>query len=204
MRIIGAGLGRTGTHSLKIALEKLLGGTCHHMVEVFSHPAEVPVWHRAALGEMPDWHKFLADYTATVDWPAAAFWRELAAAFPDAPILLSTRSAESWYRSAHNTIFVRLQDPPKPGEDVWFDMVDALIRGRFCAELDDPKAAMAAFDRHNEEVRRTIPAHRLVEWTASNGWGPLCKALGVDVPDEPFPLTNTTNEFRGRMGLEPV
>lgn len=83
-------------------------------------------------------------------------------------------------------------------------MVHALFRERFCDRFDDPAAMRAAFDGHNAEVRRTIPASRLVEWTPSDGWGPLCAALGVAVPDEPFPVTNTTNEFRGRLGLDPV
>jgi Sulfotransferase domain len=204
VRIVGAGLGRTGTHSLKLALEQLLGRPCHHMAELFEHHEQIPVWHRAVAGEVPDWHAFLADYAATVDWPAAAFWRELSAAFPDALVLLSVRSAESWYRSARDTIFNPLEVEKVRGEDPWLDMVQALFRTRFCDRFDDPAAMMAAFDAHNAEVRRTIPAGRLVEWSPPDGWGPLCTALGVAVPNEPFPVTNTTNEFRGRLGLAPV
>ena len=92
-RVVGAGLGRTGTHSLKLALEQLLGGPCYHMSETFGRPADIPVWHAAANGQMPDWPTFLADYTATVDWPACAFWRPLADEYPDAIVLLSTRSS---------------------------------------------------------------------------------------------------------------
>jgi hypothetical protein len=204
LRIVGAGLGRTGTHSLKLALERLLGRPCHHMTELFGHPEQVPVWHRAIEGYLPDWHQFLADYAATVDWPAAAFWRELSEAFPDALVLLSVRTAGSWYRSASQTIFHHFKVDKPTGQDPWLDMIHALFRKRFCDRLDDPVAMMAAFDGHNSEVRRTIPASRLVEWTPSDGWEPLCTALGVAAPDEPFPVTNTTNEFRGRLGLDPV
>ena len=77
LRVVGAGLGRTGTHSLKLALEQLLGGPCYHMVEVLGRPDQAAVWSRAARGEEPDWTTFLAGYEATVDWPAASFWREL-------------------------------------------------------------------------------------------------------------------------------
>src|SRR5215213_11337110 len=105
MRLVGAGLGRTGTTSLKAALEQLLGGKCHHMLEVFEHPDSVPTWHAAARGEAVDWTALLADYTATVDWPSAAFWPELTEEFPDAVVLLSTRDPERWYESARSTIF---------------------------------------------------------------------------------------------------
>src|SRR5438067_1235019 len=97
-RVVGAGVGRTGTHSLTLA--QLLGGTCYHMFEVFMHPDDIPVWQRAVDGEMPDWRAFLGECTAIVDWPASAFWRELADAFPDAIVLLSVRDVDSWWASA--------------------------------------------------------------------------------------------------------
>src|SRR5690348_10458482 len=104
LRVIGAGCGRTGTMSLKLALERLLGAPCYHMVEVFAHPEHVPDWHAAALGNMPDWNALFAGYAAAVDWPASAFWPELSAAFPDALVVLSVRDAQSWWQSAHETI----------------------------------------------------------------------------------------------------
>src|ERR1051325_4107204 len=104
MRVVGAGLGRTGTMSLKLALEKLLGAPCHHMLEVFQHPEQVPIWNAAAHGTLPDWSQFLADYAATVDWPSAAFWPELMEAYPDALVILSVRDTQAWWDSAHETI----------------------------------------------------------------------------------------------------
>src|SRR5687768_4747018 len=105
LKVVGAGLGRTGTHSLKEALERLLGGPCYHMIEVFGRPDDIPTWHAAANGEMPPWNEFLAEFHAAVDWPAAAFWPELSEANPEAIILLSTRDTEGWWRSADQTIF---------------------------------------------------------------------------------------------------
>ncbi len=114
IQLIGAGLGRTGTLSLKLAIEQLLGGTCHHMAEVGAHPEEVPVWHAAMLGEEPDWPTFLAGYNAIVDYPGAAVWRELADAFPAAPVLLSTRSsADVWFESADATILASTRRGPR-------------------------------------------------------------------------------------------
>jgi Sulfotransferase domain len=124
LRMIGAGLGRTGTTSLKAALEQLLGGRCYHMVEVRARPDDAAVWGRAYQGEFPDWADFFDGYVATVDWPAAPFWPELSQAFPDAPILLSVRDAESWWKSASSTIFVALAtyfrpDAPTTGGRAW-------------------------------------------------------------------------------------
>src|SRR5690349_5235679 len=136
LRVIGAGLGRTGTYSLKVALERLLGGPCYHMAEVFAHPEHVASWHAAAGGRMPDWHALFAGYRATVDWPAASFWPELSAAFPDALVLLSVRDPESWWQSAHETIFPAVR--AAPGE--WRAMIEALFEARFTGALEDRAA----------------------------------------------------------------
>lgn len=195
LRVVGAGLGRTGTLSLKLALEKLLGAPCYHMMEVFPRPEHVRAWRDAALGQMPDWRELFRGFAATVDWPGSAFWREISAAFPDAVILLSTRPAEAWWKSASATIF-----PAQARADgEWSEMAQALFRERFTPRLDDREACIAAFERHNADVRAHAPRERLLEWTASDGWAPLCRALGTPVPAEAFPRVNTTEEFRARL-----
>ncbi|HZO91909.1 MAG TPA: sulfotransferase [Chthonomonadaceae bacterium] len=196
LRVIGAGLGRTGTHSLKLALERLLGAPCYHMVEVFAHPEHVSAWHSAAEGRMPDWHTLLAGYAAAVDWPAGAFWPELSEAFPDALVVLSVRDPQSWWESAHNTIFQAI--PSRPPDSDWRKMIDAMMTNRFTSALDDPQACIAAFERHNARVRETVPRERLLEWNVAEGWAPLCAALGVPIPEEPFPRTNTREEWLAR------
>jgi hypothetical protein len=198
LKVVGAGVGRTGTHSLKVALEQLLGGRCYHMLEVFGRPGDAVVWAGVFRGQEPDWHEFMADFDAAVDWPAGGAWRELAAAFPDAPVLLSTRDPDSWWKSASNTIFERLGDSPDPA---WNDMIDAML-GRFTRDYMDEDAAKAAFVAHNEAVRAEVPPERLIEWQPGDGWGPLCEGLGLDVPDTPFPHLNTTEEFRAMTGLD--
>ena len=194
LRVVGAGLGRTGTLSLKVALEQLLGGPCYHMAEVFAHPEHVARWHAAARGEMPDWHGLFAGYRAAVDWPAASFWPELARAFPDALVLLSLRDPESWWQSAHDTIF----SATRGASDEWRAMMEELVAARFTGALDDRAACIAAFERHNAAVRQGVPRSRLLEWRAADGWAPICSALGVPVPSEPFPRVNTRDEFIGR------
>jgi len=201
LKVVGVGFGRTGTNSLKLALEQLLGGRCHHMHEVFERPGLVPLWMEAAAGR-PDWDAIFEGDVATVDWPAAAFWRQLVDRYPDAMVLLSLReSPEAWWRSARLTIFEGLSTPGMPPEvEAWMATVRDLVRSHG-VDPDDEASAEAAYVRHAADVRATVPAERLVEWTTGDGWEPLCAALGVPVPAEPFPHVNTTAEFRGRAGL---
>ena len=203
IQIVGAGVGRTGTHSLKVALERLLGGTCHHMIEVFGRPDQIAGFTAAIDGVPTDWPALLGDFSAIVDFPGSFFWRELAAAFPDAPVLLSTRDAEGWYKSAQNTIFNTLSGGP-PEIEAWMGAVTRAFGSRFCDQLADKDAMIAAFNAHNAAVRAEIAPERLIDWTPSDGWGPICAALNLPVPDEPFPVTNTTKEFREMIGLEPL
>ena len=202
LRVVGAGLGRTGTTSLKAALERLLGGRCYHMTELFGHAEHIPVWQRAARGLSVDWDEVLDGYVAAVDWPAAAFWPELSLANPDAVVVLSTRdSPETWWRSARGTIFASLVEPPaawkakRPESAPWRDMWEDLVAHTFTADYLDPAAAMAAYERHNSAVLAGADPARLVDWQPGDGWGPLCTALSLPVPDEPFPRLNTSEEW---------
>jgi hypothetical protein len=200
LQVVGAGVGRTGTHSLKVALEQLLGGPCYHMVEVFGHPDHVPVWTAAMKDEPVDWAPIFEGYRATVDWPGGGVWEPIAAAYPDAKVLLSTRtSADEWYRSASNTIFIPLA---REDDSEWAAMANAMMN-RFSPDWRDETAVKTAYDAHNAHVRATVPADRLIDWQPTDGWGPLCEGLGLPVPDNEFPVTNTSAEFRQMLGLEP-
>jgi hypothetical protein len=203
LAVVGAGVGRTGTHSLKLALEQLLGAPCHHMLEILGDPAQIPAWTDAVEGRPVDWSGMLAAYRAIVDWPGGSFWPELSAANPDALVLLSVRDPEGWYRSASNTIFLTFDHMP-PEIAPWMEAVRKLLHDRFSDRLDDPTAMMDAFVRHNDNVRATVPADRLLEWTPGDGWEPICERLGLPVPVEPFPVTNTTDEFREMIGIPPL
>jgi hypothetical protein len=208
LRVVGAGLGRTGTHSLKLALERLTGGRCYHMTEAFGRPGDTAVWRAAVRGETAGLIPMLKGYTTAVDWPACAFWEPLAEANPDAVVLLSVRdSAEQWWRSCERTIFQSMSTPVPDGEPDWADrraMMMELLDTTFTPHWPERAAAMAAYEEHNARVRARADPARLVEWRPSDGWQPVCAALRVMVPDEPFPKTNTTEEFRERAGLDAV
>ena len=196
LRVVGAGLPRTGTRSLKLGLELLLGDRCYHMSEVFRHLEDVPTWQAAIRGDEVDWSSFPPDCVAAVDWPASAFWRELADANPDAVIVLSTRdSAKQWWESADATILPVLRKEPDSGYEDWQAMTKGLFAREVGDDWDDPATAQAFNERHNERVRRDAPADRLLDWQAADGWEPLCRALDLPVPDEPFPHVNTRQEW---------
>lgn len=196
IRVVGAGVGRTGTLSLKTGLEQLLGEPCYHMIEVFGHPEHVAIWRTAADGGDVDWPALFNGYGATSDFPACLFWREILDANPDAVVVLSTRkSGEAWWASAGETIFAidGSQLPPEMTE--WFEMWRIVSSSRFTPDWSDKEAAIAAYEHHNADVRANAPADRLIEWQPGDGWKPLCAALGVDEPAEPFPHLNKKEDF---------
>jgi hypothetical protein len=201
LKVVGAGVGRTGTHSLKVALEQLLDAPCYHMIEVFGRPDDVPRWQRAVDDDAGPWDDIFGSYVAAVDWPTSAFWEPISAAYPDAIILLSTRSsADAWYESASNTIFAAM-DRFETENPEWIRMTRGML-GAFTPDVTDAAASKEAYERHNANVRATAPADRLVEWQPGDGWEPICAALKVPVPDAPFPHVNTTDEFRAMAGLD--
>lgn len=207
LRVVGAGLGRTGTASLQLALQQLLDGRCYHMGETFGRPDDIPVWHAAVNGTSPDWNAFLGDFVAAVDWPACAFWRELADANPDAIVLLSTRSsADAWWKSAHDTIFQISRRTPKPDDPGFVGaqlaMASDMFSNTFTPRWEDEVEAKRAYEAHNAAVRAAVDPARLVEWQPGDGWEPICSALDVPVPSDPFPHVNSTADFRAMVGLD--
>ncbi len=197
LQVIGAGVGRTGTYSLKLALEQLGFGPCYHMEEVFKEaPRRVALWNDALAGK-PDWPALFEGYNAAVDWPVAAFWQELAAAYPEAKIVLSTRSAESWCRSFSDTIFKlmagRADAPPhvKP----WFDMSIGVTQKSGFHGTMSAAELVKAFNDEVAAVKNAIPPERLLVFEVKDGWEPLCTFLDEPVPTIPFPRTNNTEEF---------
>jgi len=197
LRVIGAGLPRTGTQSLRVALEYLLGGRCHHMSVIPGHPFLLGAgWNLALAGGAPDWDQLLDGYVAAVDWPASMFWRELSQAFPDALVLLSCRaSAETWWQSANETILPVARMALAPGWDEGCGLVDLVERFAGGPDWDDPAKLMAAYERHNAEVRQIVPPRQLLEWRAPEGWAPICRRLGLPVPEIPFPWLNKREDW---------
>lgn len=194
MKVIGAGFGRTGTSSIKAALEELGFGPCYHMSEMINNPDHRKARRAAARGEPVNWREVLKGYEATMDWPWCTYYKELMRVFPDAKVLLSVRDPEEWYESTITTLYSMYKIsryatygpgsvPAGGGIGVWDDT--------FSGHFEDREHAIAVFERHNEEVVRHVPPERLLVYEAKEGWGPLCEFLGVGVPEGlPFPHLN--------------
>jgi len=199
--VIGAGVGRTGTYSLKLAINQLGLGPCHHMEEVLHHmPVQVPLW-AAALSGRPDWPAIYHGYGSAVDWPTACFFRELHQAFPAARFILTHRSPESWADSFGATIYKliaeREQAPPDMKE--WLAMATGVIARTGFPDGLDRDGLIRAFAAHHDAVTRTIPSDRLLIYQVKDGWEPLCGFLDKAVPSGPFPRTNDRAEFWDRV-----
>ncbi len=196
LRAIGAGLPRTGTTSLKAALEQLTGESCYHMTEFFPRAETQGVmWWKAMNGDLSQLPDLLDGFTSAVDWPASLFWRELHEQHPDALVIMSHRaSPAAWWGSVDQTVWRAMRNPSIPE----LEPFNALMRTKagLGDDWDDETVAKRHYEALLAEVTDTVPAGQLLLWQPGDGWEPLCAALGVDVPDEPFPRLNDTAEFQ--------
>jgi hypothetical protein len=219
MKLIGVGFGRTGTMSLKGALEQLGATPCFHMIDLImgeNKERDLPKWQKVADGGPVDWEDVFDGWEATVDWPGCTRWREIVATFPDAPVLLNHRDFDGFYKSCQNTILAVKQaamagelepdsnrEPPSP---ILWEVIEKMIwQGDFQGRFEDKDWVREMYYDRIETIKREIPSDRLIVWElGKDGWGPLADALGVPTPDEPFPHLHDTNEFRAEFGLAPV
>jgi hypothetical protein len=216
MKLIGAGLPRTGTLTQKLALEQLGGGRwgpCYHWVNVLADLDQVALWNRALDGEGP-WEEVFSGFESTADWPGGYFYKELMEVYPDAKVLLSVRNPESWERSFRETIvglrhgesLMRLLASARGEIDPrwrrYLALVDRMFwgpEGTFADGWAEPAQLIEQAERHNEQVKRTVPPERLLVWQVTEGWEPLCEFLGVEVPAEPLPHENDRETFLDRV-----
>lgn len=207
LKVIGAGFGRTGTLSTKAALERLGFNKCHHMLEVFPSDRQLDAWHAIGRGEAPDWDSMFDGFQANVDFPSAGYWREISQHFPDAKILLTTRSFDSWYESASETIYPVSKKIPGwmtviPKVRKIKDMTNGTIWDRvFHGKFEDKDYARQIFEQHEADVKAAFGPDRLLVFHPKEGWEPLCAFLNVPVPDEPFPNVNDRADFQKRIGM---
>ena len=197
LAVIGAGLGRTATFSLKFALEHLGFGPCYHMSEVFAGARRnVPLWLDAIDGR-PDWDAIFDGFASTTDYPACTYWRELAAHYPAAKVVLTVRDPDSWFDSVSETIFSEAMQGSLAGSPLG-DMMQGVIFDAFGDRVRDREFMTEWFIRRNRDVSDSLPAERLLEFSPKDGWEPLCAFLGVAVPDGPFPRVNSRDEISAK------
>ena len=202
MKVFGAGFGRTGTMSLKFALEKLRIGPCYHMREVVSRPSHIKLWYDISRGEHPNWNRLFSGFNSAVDFPVCLFYKQLINKFPEAKFILTLRDFDTWYISTANTIYKVPSILPD-----WFEKVVYPIRmfivmqvnliwvGLFKNNFSDRDSTKLVYYEHIESVKKIIPADKLLIYNVKEGWEPLCEFLDVDVPDIPFPKVNDTAEM---------
>ncbi|MFN8439991.1 MAG: sulfotransferase [Caldilineaceae bacterium] len=204
LKLIGAGFGRTGTTSIKAALETLGFDQCYHMQEVIKNPKHVVMWSDLTDGKAVNWDHLFVGYQSTVDWPACNFYKELMAHYPNAKVLLTVRNPEAWYESCRNTIYaiyrkttMKLLTRLIPPLRRFLAMNEHMIwQGNFGGRFEDRDYAIAVFNQHNEAVIRSVPPERLLVYDVKQGWEPLCRFLDVPIPNVPFPHLNDTRSFR--------
>ena len=203
MKIIGAGLGRTGTSSLKVALEMLGFAPCYHMDVLGEHPDHVDFWLDATAGQPVDWRSFFAAYAATLDWPACDYYQALMAVYPDAKVILTVRDGDKWYDSMYETIYSYNNSFPSWAKAVAPQAARLvhlrqlqILQAKFNDQFENRQHAIDIFNAHNEAVKQTVPAHRLLLFEVQQGWEPLCEFLERPTPTEPFPHVNDRKQFQ--------
>ncbi len=197
IKVIGAGFGRTGTDSMREALIILGFGSCHHMMEVMGNEEQKQLWRALAQGAAPDWNRLLAGYASCVDWPSAYYWRELADFYPQARVILTYRSTESWWESFEKTILVGIENSTDP-ESLGLALI---ARQVFGGRAHDRAHAIAVYEANVEAVRRSVAPERLLVHNLGDGWAPLCAHLGVPVPSQPYPSRNSASDFRTTFSI---
>lgn len=218
MKLLGVGFGRTGTMSLKGAIEEL-GFPCFHMIDLITgenRERDLAYWVKIADGEQVNWNEVFEPWEATVDWPACSRWEQMVEAFPDVPVLLNHRDFDGWYKSCANTILAVKEAAQSGGlpEDanregpsplLWGVIEQLIWQGDFQGRFKDTDWMRQMYHDRIETIKAAVPADRLILWELGvDGWEPICEALGVEVPDKPFPRLHDTNEFRTEFGLEPL
>ncbi len=213
LKVIGAGLPRTGTLTQKLVLEQLGVGPCYHWVNVLADLDQVALWDRAIDGA-PDWERLFEGHHSSADWPGGYFYRELMDYYPDAKVLLSVREPVSWERSFRDTIWTMSHGKTlmpllaharaeiDPRWHAYLALVDRMFwgpQGTFADGHEEPAVMIEQMVRHNEQVKQVVPADRLLVWEVTDGWGPLCEFLEVDVPDGPMPHVNDRDTFLERV-----
>jgi hypothetical protein len=210
LKVIGAGFGRTGTMTLKHALEELGYGPCYHMIELTNQPSRAALWLQAARGQKVDWETVFKGYESTTDFPGCLFYQELLKTYPQAKVILTVREPNAWYNSAAKTIFKSypsfkqalyiagnylFKKRVRQLMQVGWLIQKTIFKQTFGMRQFNRQKAITAYQAHNAQVQKVVPAAQLLVYQVQQGWEPLCDFLGVPVPDKPFPNTNRAPHF---------
>ncbi len=203
LQVIGAGFGRTGTTSLKAALEQLGFSKCHHMEEVMKSSTQVRFWHALSDGAEVDWDEFFEGFQASCDWPSCSYWEQLHHHYPDAKIVLTIRDETRWYESVLETIYPAtfllpwwLEWLAPPFARLKKMTVDSIWKGVFSGRFEAREHALQVYRDHIARVKATTRHDQLLVFEVKDGWEPLCNFLNVPVPENDYPHLNDAAQIR--------
>lgn len=197
MKLINAGFGRTGTTSLKAALERLGFGPVFHSTDLIVNSGQLDIWERALQGETIDWRAFFEPYEVA-DWPVGLVYRDVIRAHPEAKVMVSVRDPEGWVESITSQFQqIRSLKLPVPRLKRMKRILETYaVNGLFEGRMDDRAFMAEFFERHTEAVKAFVGSDNLLVYSVKEGWDPLCTFLGVEAPEEPFPRLNERGGFR--------
>lgn len=199
LKVIGAGFGRTGTDSMREALDILGLGPCHHMRALLGDPELKAKWRSRAAYGTPDWSEIFEGFSSTIDWPSAHYWPELVEAYPEAKVILTWRTAESWWKSFEATILPVWQSSTETEEEAPGSQLLARV---FDWKEPTREHCIAVYERNVARALAEVPPGRLLVHRIGDGWEPLCAFLGEPVPEVPYPSSNSTASFRKEAAEE--
>ena len=192
LEVIGTGFGRTGTDSMREALEILGLGPCHHMFEVIEKAEQKRRWRAMVQGGPRDWDHIMEGYRSCVDWPSAYYWPELITTYPDAKVILTYRSAESWWESFAKTIRPGINQSSDP-QSLGLALIKSIV---FAGNIEDREHCMAIYNANVAAVKASVAPEKLLIHSLGDGWAPLCRHLNVPIPAQPYPDRNNATAFK--------
>jgi hypothetical protein len=210
LRVIGVGLPRSGTSSLQAALELLGFGPCHHMSELIDKPDQSVQFLRAYDGHKVDFHTLMKGYGSAVGSPVADFYKEIRQAYPQAKLVLTVRdSSEKWLESFDTTLRIVFLSK------IFYCIVYLMKIVRLSCLVARKSGEKWTYeigqigpqfhDQYNARIINENKAGEVLVYNVKEGWPPLCKFLGVDIPQNiPFPNLNEAQHIKRQIKLAKI
>jgi len=204
LKVIGTGLPRTGTASLKGALQLLGYQQTYHMDNLLNNPSQVHYWVELFDTGSTDYDALFEGFAASTDFPGFFAYKALLKQYPDSKFILTTRDPDIWYESIKNTVYQAVtaffqKDTPTDSmrrvEGV-FQLLDRYLFGQFFkGTFLDKEKTLSLVNAYLDEINAIIPADKMLIYEISEGWQPLCDFLELRVPEIEFPYKNKREDF---------
>jgi len=211
IKIIGAGFPRTGTMTLKTALEILGFNKTYHYKDLIADSKKLRFWLELENTGQTDFDALFKGFEATVDFPGYPYYKILLKKYPDAKVILTKRDFEKWYESTYKTIWKSARKPIIDRLKLFIRklfnknlraifkcikfMRRVYLKDQFNNNFSSKAHAKNIFFKHIEEVITYVPKKQLLVYDVSEGWEPLCHFLEIPIPNQAFPHLNKKEHF---------